>query len=537
MKVSSIHIDTRFKRFQNLKIDLGNDPKKIVALVGPNGSGKSSVFDAFLKLNSVYVGLGSNSVREDEYFGIRTLQGSMPKIEITFEDGTSFPNGQTGRLGRTWLSFRSPYRFNENLDLRQISAVPDISGNSEGASYTSDIDAKVEANYRRLLAKYRELLEINDLRPSEAKATLISDLNQSLNAVLEISIDSIGDVEGGRGSLYFKKSDVEEPFRFNVLSSGEKEVVDILLDLWLRKDAYNDTIFLIDEPELHINPSVQRALFVEIEKLIGDNCQLWVATHSLGTLQAIQNELKDKSQIIYFDPSHNFGSNTVTLTPMETTHSQWKQILSVPLAELTDLLCPKHIVYCEGRDLPSSQSVAVERGMDAKVYNSIFNEKYPDTLFISSGGNTELDQRSEIALAVLSKAISGIKVTVLKDRDVSSGGLTNLNARAEYLRLNPNNHRMLVRKELENYLYDKGVLEAYCVDQGRTLNEVKYHQVVADINSDNVKESWNVIKSACGITTSVNADKFKENLAPYVNQVPEVFDELEQIVFGDGKPS
>ena len=37
-----------YKRFHDLTIDLGNTPKRIVALVGPNGCGKSSVFDAML---------------------------------------------------------------------------------------------------------------------------------------------------------------------------------------------------------------------------------------------------------------------------------------------------------------------------------------------------------------------------------------------------------------------------------------------------------------------------------------------------------
>ena len=36
-----------FKRFDNLTIDLGPTPKKIIGLVGPNGCGKSSIFDAF----------------------------------------------------------------------------------------------------------------------------------------------------------------------------------------------------------------------------------------------------------------------------------------------------------------------------------------------------------------------------------------------------------------------------------------------------------------------------------------------------------
>ena len=46
MRVKTVKL-VEFKRFDNLTIDLGPTPKKIVALVGPNGCGKSSIFDSF----------------------------------------------------------------------------------------------------------------------------------------------------------------------------------------------------------------------------------------------------------------------------------------------------------------------------------------------------------------------------------------------------------------------------------------------------------------------------------------------------------
>ena len=46
MKIKKIKLK-EFKRFDDLTIDLGDNPKKIIALVGPNGSGKSTIFDAF----------------------------------------------------------------------------------------------------------------------------------------------------------------------------------------------------------------------------------------------------------------------------------------------------------------------------------------------------------------------------------------------------------------------------------------------------------------------------------------------------------
>ena len=39
--------------------------------------------------------------------------------------------------------------------------------------------------------------------------------------------------------------------------SFEKEVIDIILDIYLRRDEYKNTIYIIDEPELHLNTAIQ----------------------------------------------------------------------------------------------------------------------------------------------------------------------------------------------------------------------------------------------------------------------------------------
>ena len=45
-----------YKRFHNLTIDLGDDNKRIVALVGPNGCGKTTILNivTFIITGSVY---------------------------------------------------------------------------------------------------------------------------------------------------------------------------------------------------------------------------------------------------------------------------------------------------------------------------------------------------------------------------------------------------------------------------------------------------------------------------------------------------
>lgn len=533
MKIKNIQLKNGYKKFHDLTIDLGSDPKRIIALVGPNGCGKSSVLDGLLFHNNAHQYIGNKHGKDHEYHSMnKTPNYDYQNVIINFSEGifqTVRQSKTSNGKENTLFSFRSPYRYNSNLKVKESKATTEIRLNNYGASFSSDLDDKMEENYRRLYIKYNKYLNDQDCTPSQAKTKIIGDLNISLKNCLDLEIISIGAIEANEGTLYFKKSDHPREFEFNVLSSGEKEVVDILLDLYLRQEEYNDTIFLIDEPELHINTAIQKKLLLEINKLVGQNCQIWIATHSIGFLRALQDGLKDECQIIQFQKGINWASTQQTLIPIKKSLVKWREIFETALDDLTGLVSPKRIIYCEGKDKPGANGQ--EKGFDAKVFNNIYGEKYHDTLFISSGGNTELDQRSEIALAILTKVFSEIEILVLKDRDVSSGKSNNENDRQVYLQNNPQNHRVLKRWEIENYLYDKEVLMSYCSKSGLLFNEIEYDKFVTDIDNQNLKDKTNRIRNFCGITTSINSETFKLTLSTFISENMAVYSELEQCIF------
>ena len=297
----------------------------------------------------------------------------------------------------------------------------------------------------------------------------------------------------------------------------------------LGQDDYDDTIFLIDEPELHINTVIQRKLMLEIDRLVGSNCQIWIATHSIGFLRALQYEFKDNCQIIHFEKNVNWASETKILTHIKKSMAKWKNIFETALDDLSGLVSPKRIIYCEGKDRPGISGQ--EEGFDAKVLNNIFGEKYDDTLFISSGGNTELDQRSSIAIEILTKAFIDVEIWIFKDRDSASGRFTTEEDRILYLETNHECHRMMKRWEIENYLFDKEVLQAYCTNHNLVFDETEYDKLVTDIYNQNIKDATGMIKKICGITISINPEFFKINLSQCITQDMEVFKELEQCIF------
>ncbi len=305
MKIKKIQFKNGYKRFKDLIINLGETPSKIIALVGPNGCGKSSVFDGMLYLNNAHEAVGQFGQKDFKFHSMEGIANyNYQNIEITFDSGnfstTRSAKQATGKQN-TIFNYRNPYRYNSNLNVTSLQKIPDIKMNNIGASSSIDLDDKMTNNYQRLYIYITDYRKSNDLTDKQAKTQIIGELNEILKKCLGLEISDEGDIQSGKGSLYFKKPSQPKEFEFNVLSSGEKEVVDILLDLYLKRKEFNDTIYIIDEPELHLNTGIQKNLLIEIEKIIPDNCQLWVATHSIGFLTALKENLNDKCSVIAFD--------------------------------------------------------------------------------------------------------------------------------------------------------------------------------------------------------------------------------------------
>lgn len=521
MKIKKIELN-HFKRFTKLNIDLWNTPRKIIALVWPNWCWKSSIFDSFEEILKNFK-TTSVSASWPEYYSKKyfidwenSSYNKNESIKIYNEDNNTTFNKKS-------FYIRTSYRFTPKFNVSSISKLDDIIEDKNRPSQSISLDTRLEENYKRLIWKL-----VNEFQNGEKtwkiwRQEYLDKINTVLTEILNIKIKDLWDILNWKWQLYFEKW-TSKNFPYENLSSWEKEVIDIILDLIVKTQDYDDTIYCIDEPELHINTSIQRKLLIEIEKLIPNNCQLWIATHSIWFIRAFQSEeLNNKVQILDFSEK-DFDSE-INLEPITLNRKNFQKIFNIALDDLTWLLAPKYIVYCEWRVLPNWENWE-EKWLDAIIYNNIFETELWEYYFISSWWHWEIDRNSIIALKVLEKAFIDSEILLFKDRDFDPNwNLINDSKRNEELNKNKN-LRILKRREIENYLFDYEILSKIYPD----LVKKEYEKYILDIINDDIKLKINDLKTICKETRSISNEKWKKEISKNITIDTEVYKELKSVL-------
>ncbi len=353
MQIQKIQLQN-FKRFTDLTIEGIPENTKLVLLIGANGSGKSSVFDAFEVLNSYtkdgYINDGDKNLyyykKSSKAFSIE-LDTSKGKIRTKTEMNiaTRLPHFNISFYGRT--SFRQL----SSLTRTALGKNVDTQSDADRPRLYIDKDERFENDIEKMTEELLRNVFLNDNSSKEIKKKFIEPINDALqnifafenNIGLELT-QIIPPLDGKTAQITFKKGNSE--IHYNLLSAGEKEVINILFNLLSRKDLLQDAILFFDEMDLHLNTAIQYNLLKEItENWIPDNSQLWTASHALGFIDYAR---KSKNAIIIDFDSLNFDV-AQTLLP------QSKEILdvydiAVPKSMLSQLFKGKKIVFCENKN-------------------------------------------------------------------------------------------------------------------------------------------------------------------------------------------
>lgn len=176
---------------------------------------------------------------------------------------------------------------------------------------------------RDLSNQVEEALTTDDQELRKEKLASIADIYEPKNIFVKILNDlfSETDKQFDEKAFHFLKKGVQTPILPENLSSGEKQILIILLTTLLQDRR--DHVLLMDEPEISLHIDWQRSLIENI-RLINPNCQIITVTHSptiyyqgwiekvtrIGNIKS-QYALTDESTIIVEQKTSEKSQNNV----------------------------------------------------------------------------------------------------------------------------------------------------------------------------------------------------------------------------------
>ncbi len=533
MKIKSIHLHD-YKRFTDLQIVDLPPEARLVVMIGPNGIGKSSLFDAFLFKSQHEPMRGNYNVNESQqeyYFKAKVQQGNRSATQNIWEQITIKFHDDAPMQGKWQQAFnvRSPYRNEPEFKVDSLSEVAPASENPRFKRII-DSDAAVSDDYRRLA--WKRMTDVDSGASDsttfgEYRSRSLRELQDAISSIFPaLALQDFGGITGG-GGFRFSKGIVKD-FHYKNLSGGEKAAFDLLLDVFVKREEYHQAIYCIDEPEAHTAVGIQGQLLDALLALLPHNCQLWIATHSIGFIRAAYQRSQKLNDVAFLDFANHDFDNAVTLTPAVTSREFWRNTYEVALDDLATLVGPSRIVLCEGkRDRPSE-------GFDAQCYSKIFEHTHGDTMFLSRGGSNQVEQ-SEHLQAIIKEILKGAQILRLRDRDDMAD-----DQRKEAIE--GSNLRVLSRRELENYLYDPEVILTFFKTHGHTDIPANIRQLLVDdpITGDIKQISFQVLNATKAAIPSQflgnNRQQFElSHLVPALMNTQSILGELEHDVFQGGQ--
>ena len=524
-----------FKRFTHLTVQGIPETARLIMLAGPNGSGKSSFFDALHIWGESRSGRGLNWDADYHVKGYSLdVAHSSWNDQVQTEFHGYFPND--ARDNRKNFYFRSAYRNDPEFQITQLRRTGDILDEVRIHRMIEN-DASVSRNYQRLVGN-----AVEDVFERGDESTTLKAFRDQVTEEIrspfrrlfpDMVFNSLGNPMTD-GTFRFTKG-ASQRFSFKNLSGGEKAVFDLILDLVVASHSYDDTVFCIDEPESHMSARLQAELLQVLYDLIPKNCQLMLATHSIGMMRRARDiEVQHPGNVVFLDFGDRDFDQPQVIEPTTPDRAFWQRAYEVALDDLAALVAPERVVICEGE--PKNSNAGKSYAHDARCYERIFETAFPKTQFIPGGNASEVAGDRRGIAYVLGVLTQGSEVIRLIDRDSLSP--------EEIAELRKDGVRVLSRRNLESYLFHNEILRALALSVGKAE---KADELIAEKKlileertgdaPDDLKPASGQIYNACKRVLELanpgnDAKSFmRDTLAPLIEPGMAVYDDLKRDIF------
>ena len=268
----------------------------------------------------------------------------------------------------------------------------------------------------------------------------------------------------------------------NDLSSGEKEI--LFGYLRLRNSVPINSIILLDEPELHLNPKIANKIAdFYLRKLVKEKGhQVWLITHSDALIRGCAG--LDNSSIFHFQAyteNSNFDNQANDIAP----NGEFEEIIFDLVGDLAGYRPNKDIIIVEGEN--------------SKFDENFLRKLFPDfcsryNLFSAGNKNNVLKTAESLRQLIKEGKYKPIKVFSITDRDDNLTHGTNSN----------------------DFVWDCYHIENYLLDFNVILQIVNSHYV--DNNSSHATSIESMRHELMGSAKEVKNRLLQTRISHFVNQ-------------------
>lgn len=286
MKIKKIHFEDHFL-FGTKDIDVtdsdGNALDTIV-LAGINGSGKTTILTEVKKmlhqcneLEQIYCECEWKQPEKER------LQENEKKLKSGRDHFANYYNKYIPPEGEEFRPKIIYLPTEINFNKFEITNQPYFYNYKKLNIIDENITKHIPDYFATLIDKQ---IYKNENLPAKKSIQMACDEINSVFSEIDLEVEIIGLKKDGSRMPIFQNS-LGKTFEIDGLSSGEKQLFFRIMAL--KMIEANNSIILIDEPEISLHPSWQQKI-LKLYENVGENNQIFVATHSPHVISSAKKE-------------------------------------------------------------------------------------------------------------------------------------------------------------------------------------------------------------------------------------------------------
>jgi len=443
VKIKSIKL-TNFPPIGNFEV---NDLGSTVVIAGANGSGKTRIKEAIVNtlkgnpvMDAVIVATRPEEEEQKYFNGVEVVVTHGQKSNILQNYMGSRVFGK-GRYVGSLVQIDST-RSVENVKYNPVNWLggdpddADTPWNFYFSAFQNRWQDFVTYIHQKTAARGKKISDAVLGEPSKTGEEWIAMHPDPLDKYKRIFQEALPgkqllDIDPKSPREFRYRDQAGQELGFQTLSSGEKEIIKVLFDV-ARKDIRH-SIVIVDEPELHLHPTLTFQLIESLKSLGNHTNQYIFLTHSSDLITTYFSS----GDVYFIDPINDGRNQAHRLMDLATEHHELIPLIGQNIGLFA---VGKKIVFVEGEDS------SVDRLTYQKIAQRINNE----IRVIPAGSVHNLMALRSIE-AQIRNSIFGIDLYMIRDRDgLSEEQVSSLEKNSRI--------RCLKRRHIENYFLDPEIL-------------------------------------------------------------------------------